>query len=191
MKLFTYMTLYVCTYVGSGGHVLGYGGEATSSASTNPLSVAAASATSKGEPLHHSDVTTKEEENELMEIDDLKQDRELLHSDDSDSDSDDDENAPGNQNHPMFPPPPRNVGLPQAFGRRRGRLPWGRGPIGGQFPGLGGGSDDEDDDEMFEGQGHRLGGKEVPPKLGDLQLGEIRMHDAGMFSLSLSLCTNF
>ena len=51
----------------------------------------------------------------------------------------------------------------------------------------GGGSDDEDDDEMFEGQGHRLGGKEVPPKLGDLQLGEIRMHDAGMCSLFLSL----
>ena len=62
--------IHVHIYVGSGGHVLGYGGEATSSASTNPPSAAAAIATSKGEPLHHSDVTTKEEENELMEIDD-------------------------------------------------------------------------------------------------------------------------
>ena len=112
-----------------------------------------------------------------MEIEESGQDKERsdLHSDDSDSDlDDDDENAPDNQ---LFLPPLRNIGLPPAFGRQRGRLPWGP----RQFQGLGGGSDDDDDDdEMFEGGGHRLGGKEVTPRLGDLQLGDIRMHDAGM-----------
>ena len=174
--------------LGSGGHVLGYGGEATSSATSSTA------ATARGQPLHHHDVTTKEEEeeeNELMEIGESGQNKEQSnsHSDDSDSGSDDDdENAPDNQNHQMFPPPLRNVGLPPGFGQRGARLPWGRGPR--QFQGLGGGGDDDDDDDMFEGQGHRLGGKEDPPRVGDLQLGEIKMHDAGMcmWSLSLPLC---
>ena len=181
---YNYMTLYISYDIGSlvsGGHVLGYGGEATSPASSNPLSMAAGP--SRGGPLRHHDVTTKEEESELMEIEESRQDREHVdsHSDDSDSGSDDsDENAPDNQNRQLFPPPVGNIGLPPGFGQPRGRPPWGRGRGPRQFPGLGGGGDDDDDDEMFEGGGHRLGGKEVPPKLGDLQLGEIRMHDAGM-----------
>ena len=132
---------------------------------------------SRDKPLHHRDVTTKEEENELMEIEESGQDKEHVersdsHSDESDSGSDDnDEN-----NHQLFPPLPGNIGLPPAFGRQRGRLPWGP----RQFQGLGGGSDDDDDDEMFEGEGHRLGGKEAPPRLGDLQLGDMKMHNAGM-----------
>ena len=73
--------------------------------------------------------------------------------------------------------------FPPAFSQHGGRLPWGRGPR--QFRGLGGGGNDDDDYDMFEGQGHHLGGKEVPPRMGDLQLGEIRMHDAGECSLSL------
>ena len=125
-----------------------------------------------------------------MEIEESGQNKEQSnsHSDDSDSGSDDDdENAPDNQNRQIFPPPLRNMGLPPAFGQWGGMLPWGRGPR--QFQGLGGGGndDDDDDDDIFEGQGHRLGGKEVPPRMGDLQLGEIRMHDAGECSLSLSL----
>ena len=168
--------------LGSGGHVLGYGGEASSLATSSLQSTTAAS---REKPVHH-----HEEENELMEIEESEPDREhIAHSDDSDSDSDDnDEDDPGNHNPPLFPPPPRNIGLPPAFGQQRGRLPWGP----RQFQGLGGGSDD-DDDEMFEGQGHRLGGKEVPPRVGDLQMSEIKMHNAGMFtrmcvySLSLPL----
>ena len=48
-------------------------------------------------------------ENELMEIEESEQDRESIEghmsqSDDSDSGSDeDDQNAPGNHNHPLFP----------------------------------------------------------------------------------------
>ena len=105
-----------------------------------------------------------------MEIEESGQDKEHVersdsHSDESDSGSDDnDENAPGNHNRQLFPPPPRNIGLPPVFGRQRGRLPWGP----RQFQDLGGGSDDDDDDEMFEGEGCRLGGKEAPPRLGDL-----------------------
>ena len=39
------------------------------------------------------------------------------HSDESDSGSDDnDENALGNHNRQLFPPPLRNIGLPSAFG---------------------------------------------------------------------------
>ena len=162
--------------LGSGGHVLGYGGEASSPATSSLQSTTAAS---REKPLHHHDITANEEENELMEIEESEPDREhIAHSDDSDSGSDDnDEDDPGNHNPQLFPPPPRNIGLPPAFGRQRGRLPWGP----RQFPGLGGGSDD-DDDEMFEGQGHRLGGKEAPPRVGDLQMSEIKMHNAGMFT---------
>ena len=96
---------------------------------------------------------------------------EMSHSDDSSSDSD--EEGPGPLNPAMIPPIPGNMGLPPAFGRR-GRPPWGlRLP---HFPGLGG---DDDDDEMFEGQGHRLGGKDVPPIAGDLQISELKMHASG------------
>ena len=176
--------------LGSGGHVLGYGGEVSSPATSNLQSMTAAS---REKRLRHHDITANEEENELMEIEESEQDREhVSHSDESDSGSDDgDENDPGNHNPQLFPPPPRNIGLPPAFGRQRGRLPWGP----RHFPGLGGGSDDDDDDEMFEGQGHRLGGKEVPPRVGDLQMSEIKMHNAGMLHivyvcvLSLSLST--
>ena len=126
-----------------------------------------------------------------MEVDESGQNGECAkrsnsHSSNSDSGSDDEESAPGNHNHQLFPPPPRNVGLPLGFGQQRGRLPF----VPRQIHGLGGGSDD--DDEMIEGGGHRLGGKEVPPIVGDLQMNNIRMHDAGkcifiiLCSLSLS-----
>ena len=99
------------------------------------------------------------------------QDESHSHSDDDnqmESESDSDEDAPpapllppGNLNRPNFRPPfPPNVG-PQFPQQRRARGP----PM--QFPGmppLGG-------EEIFGGEGHKLGGKEVAV-LGDAQLME-------------------
>lgn len=141
--------------VGSGGHVLGYG-DATGTSRDN-----------KGKPSS----LAADMENELMDIEESERNREeeMSHSDDSSSDSD--EEGPGHINPPMIPPMPGNMGFPPAFGLR-GRPPWG--PRLQQFPGLG-----DDDDEMFEGEGHRLGGKEVPPIAGDLQIPGLKMHGSG------------
>ena len=110
----------------------------------------------EGKPLSHRDVAAGME-NELMETEESEWNREeeLSHSDDSSSDEEG--------------PVPGNVGLPPAFGRRR-RPPW------VPHPGLG---DDDDDDEIFEGEGHRLGGKEVPPIAGDVLIPELKMHASG------------
>ena len=125
-----------------------------------------------------------------MEIEESEQDRESIEghmsqSDDSDTGSDeDDQNAPDNHDHPLFPAPPMNIGLPQGFGRR-GRVPRGL----GQFQGLGGGLGGicADDDELFEGEGHRLGGKEVLPMLGDIQISGKKMHDASTVSITTNM----
>lgn len=127
-----------------------------------------ASRDNKGEPLGHHDVAVGME-NEFMEAGESEWNREneeMSQSDDSSSDSD--EEGPDHLNPPMIPPMPGNLGLPPAFGRRR-RPPW--------VPQLGLG--DDDDDELFEGEGHRLGGKEVPPIAGDLLISELKMHASG------------
>ena len=165
----------ICSYTGadSGGHVLGYG-DGTAGRGVLPFSTPASSNDDRGKPLRHDDVAVSME-NELMEVEESEQDRqpadrENAHSDDSDSGSDDDDNDPRNFNHPMFPPPRGNVGLPPGFGprgRAPQRPPW--------FQGLGG----RGDDDMFEGQGHRLGGKEAPPIVGDVLISDQRMQISG------------
>ena len=141
---------------------------------------AAATSNVRDKPLHHRDVISNVG-NELMEVEESEQDLEqnehkMSHSDNSDTSSDDDnddENDPGNFNHPLLLPPPGNIGFPHGIGAR-GRPPWGP----RQLPGLGGG---DSDDEMFEGEGHRLGGKDVAPMVGDLLISNQRMQASGTY----------
>ena len=87
------------------------------------------------------------------------EDRSPAHSD-MESDSDDDNVQPiplPPGNFPMPPQPNFGPPLPHQRGLRRPRM---------QFPGLpplGGG-------EVFGGEGHKLGGKDMPMILGDTQL---------------------
>ena len=108
---------------------------------------------------------------------DLEQNKhEMSHCDNSDTSSDDDnddDNDPGNFN-PLLPSSPGNIGFPHGIGAR-GRPPWGS----RRFPGLMRGGDS--DDEMFEGEGHRLGGKDVAPMVGYLLISNQRMQASGTY----------
>ena len=104
---------------------------------------------------------------EPMEVGDRRDDAQS----DSDSDSD-----PGMQPPPFanFPPPPPHMGLPPAFGRPRGqrrRVQFGP-PAPPMF--FGGG-----DDEVFGGEGHKLGGKEPALAFGDAQRLKEKRQEAG------------
>ena len=108
---------------------------------------------------------------------------------DSDSDSDSDPD-PRMQPRPFynFPPPPPHMGLPPGFGRPPGRRRRGqrrRVQFGPPAPPMffGGG-----DDEVFGGEGHKLGGKEPVLAFGDAQrLKEKRQEAGGSFSLARQL----
>ena len=106
-----------------------------------------------------------------MEVGNQRPNRDDAQSD-SDSDSDFD---PRMQPHPFpnLPPPPPNLGLPPVFGRPRGqrrRVQFGQAPP--MF--FGGG-----DDEVFGGEGHKLGGKEPLLAFGDAQRLKERRQEAG------------
>ena len=166
-------------YIGSGGHVLGYG-DGSVSDRRRPHTTAATS--------DHRDESggAANVENELMEIEESGLDREeMSHSDNSDSGSDeDDHNQLGNRNHPFLPPVPMGVGNPPPGAGQRGRVPWGLPQFDRRARRWGG----DDDDEMFEGEGHRLGGKEVTPIVGDLQIGDYNTHASGeSYTTSLTL----
>ena len=118
------------------------------------------------------------------------------HSDSSDDDDDD----PSNQQPPFnFPPPLPHLGLPPAFGRNvPPHIPQPR--VNVNFPPrhqaafMGG-----DDDELFGGEGHRLGGKEARMVFGDAQRPAELRQDTGGYSWSnvrcvyeyLMLCTSY
>ena len=115
------MYMYKCTLlvlncsdmcVGSSGHVLGYGDGAAPAVSSRGTLQSTAANSDRDKPLlqgSHRNDDIADVENELMEIEESEQDRESIEghmsqSDDSDSGSDeDDQNAPGNHNHPLFP----------------------------------------------------------------------------------------
>lgn len=119
---------------------------------------------------------------EAMETEEQEPDQQdkvaMLHSDSSDDDDDDDD--PSNQQPPLhFPPPPPHLGLPPAFGRNvpphlhqpRANVHF---PPRHQAAFMGG-----DDDELFGGEGHRLGGKEAHMVFGDAQRQAEFQHDTG------------
>ena len=126
---------------------------------------------------------------EAMETEEREPDQQnkmLSHSDPSDDDDDDDDDDPSDQQPPLnFPALPPNLGL---FGRNMPPpLPQPRRNV--HFappmmpPFMGG-----DEDELFGGEGHRLGGKEVPMAFGDPQMQvEMQQNTGGREEVSYSL----
>ena len=100
-------------------------------------------------------------------------DRDPSHSDSEDSDDD--------QDPQHFPLPRLGQGLPAAFGRPPGyrrRVHFGPGqpPV---IPFWGGGGGGRGGEDVFGGEGHRLGGKEATPLFGDAQKRVEKMQEAG------------
>ena len=166
-----------------GGHVLGSagGGEAKS-----PMTVARGLSGKSQHPPHRGQRSDEfriaDDSGEAMETEEQEpgqEDKVLSHSDPSDDDDDD----PSDQQPPLnFPAPPPNLGLfgrnmPPPFPQPRRNVHFAP-PMMPPF--MGG-----DDDELFGGEGHRLGGKEAHMAFGDAQMQvEMRQNTGGREEVS-------